>query len=76
MEIAHGGRGPPPAVDRYSGHSSGGGRGGGGGGGSAAESGGRAGGVSRRSEYRGITLLTPLIFIQEYVQEQSYVDLF
>ncbi|XP_024401528.1 serine/arginine-rich splicing factor SR30 [Physcomitrium patens] len=52
VEIAHGGRGPPPAVDRYSGHSSGGGRGGGGGGGSAAESGGRAGGVSRRSEYR------------------------
>lgn len=48
VEIAHGGRGPPPAVDRYSVYSSGGGRGGGG----AADSGGRAGGVSRRSEYR------------------------
>lgn len=50
VEIAHGGRGPPPAsVDRYSIYSSGGGRGGGG---SASENGGRAGGVSRRSEYR------------------------
>ncbi|KAG0587484.1 hypothetical protein KC19_2G167800 [Ceratodon purpureus] len=47
VEIAHGGRGPPPAVDRYSIYNSGGR-----GGGSAADSGGRAGGVSRRSEYR------------------------
>lgn len=50
VELAHGGRGPPPAVDRYSIYSGAGGRGGGGSGG---DGGGRAGGVSRRSEYRG-----------------------
>ncbi|KAL3695155.1 hypothetical protein R1sor_008806 [Riccia sorocarpa] len=53
VELAHGGRGPSSAVDRYSNHGSiglGGGRG---------DGGGRAGGVSRRSEYRVIVTGLP-----------------
>ncbi|KAL2645022.1 hypothetical protein R1flu_012609 [Riccia fluitans] len=53
VELAHGGRGPSSAVDRYSNHGSvglGGGRG---------DGNGRAGGVSRRSEYRVIVTGLP-----------------
>jgi arginine/serine-rich splicing factor 1/9 len=53
VELAHGGRGPSSAVDRYSNYSTGsvgGGRG---------DPSGRAGGVSRRSEYRVIVTGLP-----------------
>ncbi|BBN20624.1 hypothetical protein Mp_Vg00980 [Marchantia polymorpha subsp. ruderalis] len=53
VELAHGGRGPSSAMDRYSNHSSGGV------GGGRGDGSGRAGGVSRRSEYRVIVTGLP-----------------
>ncbi|KAH8957219.1 hypothetical protein BDL97_07G080700 [Sphagnum fallax] len=57
VELAHGGRGPPSSVDRHSSYSytstGGGSRSGG------VDSGGRAGGASRRSEYRVIVTGLP-----------------
>ncbi|CAM6093904.1 unnamed protein product [Calypogeia fissa] len=53
VELAHGGRGPSSAVDRYSNYS------GGSVGGGRGDASGRAGGVSRRSEYRVIVTGLP-----------------